>query len=139
MKWLAGSIAVMVLIVLGSLFAGSLILDRSHPPPAAQSLPVTEPSRQTVKAVIDNRNKTEITKTEITRTVGALSKRTAGRWLSALLGSNDYRARAAGLFFTRCAGAACRQCGRSGRLLNGGQRVQCLCRARERCVPTNLC
>jgi hypothetical protein len=70
--------------------------------------------RKPPKAVVDNRNKTEINKTEIcglgqvpldagdasaaARTVGELSKRTAGRWLSALLGSNDYRARAAGLF-----------------------------------------
>jgi hypothetical protein len=118
-KWVAGWLAVTVLTVLGSLFLGSLFRGRSHPAPApatsrvsadarAQLPPVADPSGQISKAVVENRNEVEICglgKVPLDagdpfaagRYIGALSKPAAQRWLAALLGSNDYRARAAGL------------------------------------------
>jgi hypothetical protein len=111
--WAAGVLVIAVLIVLALLFRG-----RSHPVTAPlrvsqdvpmKSSPVAVPPLIDSKPLPDNFSKLEICgfgKVPLDTTdsfavykyLGAKTKKAAESWLSALLNSGDYRARAAGLF-----------------------------------------
>jgi len=117
-RWVIGSLIAGVLIVLGLRFLGLAFLGRSQPPHAAsrvsanaraQLSPAAKPSGDASKAFVGSGSTLEICglgKVPLDasdpfaadRYIGALSKPAAQRWLAALLGSSDYRARAAGLF-----------------------------------------
>jgi hypothetical protein len=111
--WAAGVLVIAVLIVLALLFRG-----RAHPVAAPlrvsknapmKSSPVAAPPLIASKASPDNFSKIEICgfgkvpldttdSSAVDRYLGTATQKAAKNWLSALLDSDDYRARAAGLF-----------------------------------------